>query len=153
LEAAVALGERGALLLDRALQRRVSFEALRAAHFRNLGRRGSAASALLAAATDRASSEAERNVIALLRAAGITGWRRGYLVAGYELDIAFPTERVAIEIDGWAWHSDAQRFQRDRQRQNALVLAGWTLLRFAWHDLAHRPAQVIADIRDALGDT
>lgn len=153
LEAAVALGERGVMLLDRALQRRVHFNSVHAAHSRNLGRRGSAAAgALLAAAADRAASEAERKTIALLRGAGITGWRLGYVVAGYAVDIAFPAKRVAIEIDGWAWHSDAQRFRQDRQRQNALVLAGWTVLRFTWYDLVHRAAHVVAQIRDALGD-
>jgi hypothetical protein len=64
LEAAVALGEAGSRLLDRALQQRVDLDALRRAQCRNLGRRGSlAATRLLGAASDRAASEAERLVI------------------------------------------------------------------------------------------
>jgi very-short-patch-repair endonuclease len=43
------------------------------------------------------------------------------------------------------------RFRRDRQRQNTLILDGWTVLRFTWQDLIQRPAKVIADIRTALG--
>jgi very-short-patch-repair endonuclease len=43
-------------------------------------------------------------------------------------------------------------FRRDRQRQNAVVLAGWTVLRFTWHDLTQRPNEVIAEIRLALHD-
>jgi very-short-patch-repair endonuclease len=58
---------------------------------------------------------------------------------------------VAVEVDGWAWHTDPERFRRDRQRQNALVLAGWTVLRFTWHDLTHRPTEMIAEVRAALG--
>jgi hypothetical protein len=42
LEAAVALGDQGARLMDQALQRRVRLGALRLAHRRNLGKRGSA---------------------------------------------------------------------------------------------------------------
>ena len=57
---------------------------------------------------------------------------------------------VAIEIDGWAFHSDADTFRKDRARQNAIVLAGWTVLRFTWHDLTVRPSEVVADIRAAL---
>lgn len=89
-------------------------------------------------------------MIALLRDAALTGWVRGYPVDHYLLDFAFVVRRIAIEVDGWAWHSDVARFRHDRQRQNALVLAGWTVLRFTWHDLTQRPATVIAEIRAAL---
>jgi very-short-patch-repair endonuclease len=58
--------------------------------------------------------------------------------------------RVAIEVDGWAWHWDAERFRGDRRRQNAVALADWTILRYTWHDLIQRPAQVVAEIRTAL---
>ncbi len=153
LEAATELGRRGAELVDRSLQRWVSFDALHAAHSRNLGRHGSpAAGSLLTVAADRAASHAERLAIGLLRAARLTGWQLGYPVAGYTVDIAFHRHRVAIEIDGWAWHHDAARFRRDRCRQNALVLAGWTVLRFTWWDLTDRPAAVVAEIRAMLAD-
>lgn len=139
--------------MDRALQRRVRFGALQQAHCRNLGRRGStAASWLLAAALNRAASDAERKAIVLLRNAGLTGWRTHHVVNGYELDFAFPEHRLAVEVDGWAWHRDVERFRRDRQRQNALVLAGWTILRFTWHDLTQRAGEVIAVIRAGLDD-
>lgn len=89
-------------------------------------------------------------MIALLRSAGITGCQLHYRVGGYELDFAFPDRRVAVEVDGWAWHSDSGTFRRDRRRQNAIGLAGWTVLRFTWHDLTHRAEQVIAEIQSAL---
>jgi very-short-patch-repair endonuclease len=37
---------------------------------------------------------------------------------------------LVIEVDGWAYHRTPDRFQRDRERQNRLVAAGWTVLRF-----------------------
>jgi very-short-patch-repair endonuclease len=151
LEAAVELGATGSQLLDRALQRRMPVADLYAAHCRNLGRHGSAAAAeLLRATQDRAASVAERSLIGLVREAGLSGWRCGYRVGEYELDLAFPGERIAIEVDGWAWHSDVQRFRHDRRRQNTLVLAGWTVLRFTWHDLTTRPDAVTTEIRLAL---
>ena len=151
LEAAVAAGADGPALLDRALQRRVRYPALHRTHCRTLGRHGSpAATALLAAATDRAGSQAELLLKALLRREGITGWQQHPMRLGYELDFAFAAERVVIEVDGWAWHVDRDRFQHDRERQNALVNAGWRVLRFTWHDLTARPAQVITEIRSAL---
>ncbi len=69
---------------------------------------------------------------------------------GYEIDVAFPARRLAVEVDGWAWHSGVDRFRWDRQRQNALVNAGWRVLRFTWHDFTARPEAVIAEIRAAL---
>ena len=151
LEAAVALGEHGAHLMDSALQRRVKLDALRKAFCRNLGTRGSArARQLLTAAGDGLASAAERRAISLIREAGLVGWHSHYRVDGFELDIAFPDRHVAVEVDGWAWHHSPQSFQHDRARQNALVLAGWTVLRFTWHDLNERPGQVIHEIRMAL---
>lgn len=151
LEAAVLLGADGPALLDRALQRHVRFPTLCRAQARNLGRYGSrAAGDMLVAAADGAASAAERILLALLRQHRIHGWQRHYWLGGHEIDVAFPDARVAVEVDGWAWHVAPDRFRADRQRQNALVLAGWTVLRFTWHDLTSRPDAVVAEIRAAL---
>jgi very-short-patch-repair endonuclease len=100
-------------------------------------------------------SEAERRAIALLRETGISGWVANHPVrAGsrsYVVDIAFPAQRLAVEIDGRAFHSDARAFQRDRHRQNDLVGAGWTVLRFTWSDVVERPEYVVRAILHALG--
>lgn len=45
-------------------------------------------------------------MIELLRAAHLTGWQQHYRFSGYELDLAFPAHRVAVEVDGWAFHQD-----------------------------------------------
>jgi very-short-patch-repair endonuclease len=66
------------------------------------------------------------------------------------VDVAFGQVRLAIEVDGWAFHTTPARFQRDRQRQNRLVAAGWTVLRFTWHDLTDRPDYVLATVRALL---
>jgi very-short-patch-repair endonuclease len=66
------------------------------------------------------------------------------------VDVLFARERVVIEVDGYATHSDRQAFQRDRSRQNQLVAAGYTVLRFTWRDVAERPQHVVSTIRAAL---
>jgi hypothetical protein len=125
LETAVVLPN-GPMFLDRALQRDVRFATLYRAYCRNVGRRGSsAAGRLLVAAADRADSAAERLLVRILRDAGITGWVLGYPFGSWRIDLAFPARKVAIEVDGWAWHVDAERFRNDRRKQNALVRAGW----------------------------
>ncbi len=104
--------------------------------------------------SDGARSEAERRLLALLREAGCTGWVANQRVrAGgrwYILDVAFPAARLAIEVDGRAFHSDARAFQHDRTRQNDLVAAGWTVLRFTWADLVERPEHVLEAITTGL---
>lgn len=51
------------------------------------------------------------------------------------VDLALPELKIAIEYDGRAVHEREDVFARDRQRQNALVQAGWTVLRFTAADL------------------
>lgn len=151
LEAAVELGPAGGPLLDRALQRSVGFPAVYAAYCRNLGTAGSAAAArLLIVAADRSAAVAERLLVRLLREAGLDGWRCGVPEGGHVVDVGFREARVAVEVDGWAWHTDTARAQADEQRQNALVRAGWTVLRYTWHDLVQRPHAVVGEIRHAV---
>ena len=141
----------GAKLMDSALQRHVELPQLWRAHLSNKGRHGSpAARRLLQAASDGARSEAERLLVKLLREAGIKGWRTNYPIGGYKVDVAFPKQRVAIEVDGWAFHSDPEAFGIDRKRQNAIALLGWQVLRFTWLDLTEYPQRVIAEIRRAI---
>jgi very-short-patch-repair endonuclease len=97
-------------------------------------------------------SAAERRAVGLLRESGLKGWRanveiydeRGLIGVG---DVVFEEARVVLELDGWAFHVTSDRFQRDRERQNRLVAAGWTVLRFTWRDLIERPAQVVRTVR------
>ncbi|WP_040538852.1 DUF559 domain-containing protein [Mycolicibacterium tusciae] len=142
----------GSVLMDSAQQREVELRELWRAHLRNVGRHGSpAARRLLQAASDGARSEAERLLVRLLREAGIKGWRANHAVGGYKVDVAFPAHMVAIEVDGWAFHSGAEVFVKDRNRQNAIALLGWKVLRFTWFDLTEYPQRVIAEIKHALG--
>jgi very-short-patch-repair endonuclease len=150
LETAIAVPD-GSAFLDRALQKHVPFDEVYRAYCRNMGARGFARVAtLLTAAADRADSVAERILVELLRDAGITGWQLGLPFQQWKIDIAFPDARLAIEIDGWAWHADVQRFRADRHKRNALVGAGWTLLRLTWHDLTNRPDYVLTQIQANL---
>ncbi|MFD6893969.1 DUF559 domain-containing protein [Rhodococcus sp. NPDC060086] len=150
LEASVEMPN-GSVLMDRALQRHTSLPRLERAHRRNSRRHGARAAArLLCSAGDGGHSEAERILHRLLRAAGLIGWRAHVRSCGYELDVAFEAERVAIEIDGWAWHRDSNRFRMDAERQNVLVNAGWHVLRFTWHALNDDPEGVLRQIEHAL---
>lgn len=66
------------------------------------------------------------------------------------VDFAYPMAKLAIELDGYAYHSGRGDWQRDRTRQNELVAAGWTPLRFTKADLASRGRSVIAHVSRRL---
>ena len=150
IETAVTLPD-GSTFLDRALQRHVRFPTVYRAYCRHLGRSGWArARELICASADRADSAAERLLVRILRDGGVSGWVLDHPFGQWRIDLAFPAQKVAIEVDGWAWHADVDRFRNDRRKQNALVRAGWDPLRFTWHDLDGRPAAVLAEVRDTL---
>jgi hypothetical protein len=103
---------------------------------------------------DNPWSPPERRTHALLRKAGIIGWVGNLcvLVSGhpYYVDIGFPDHMLAVEIDGRAFRSGPEEFERDRWRQNDLVNDGWRVLRFTARMVEETPYLVIATIREAL---
>lgn len=109
---------------------------------------------LLLDSRDAPWSAAERLAHRVMRAAGIGGWRSNFHVlhAGrdYYIDIAFPGLRLAVEIDGRLHETDPSIFENDRYRQNALVVQGWTVLRFTYSMLVEDPDYVVRTIRRAL---
>ena len=74
--------------------------------------------------------------------------RSGQWIA--RVDMAWPSRCLVVEVDGRDPHDKPKALYRDRRRQNALALAGWTLLRFTWFDVMRRPHWVIAQVRAAL---
>lgn len=66
------------------------------------------------------------------------------------VDLAFPDAKVAIEYDGRQIHLRDDVFTRDRQRQNALVAAGWVVLRYSAEDLRRRRHEIVAEVRRAV---
>ncbi len=68
------------------------------------------------------------------------------------VDLAWPEQRVAVEFDGDV-HRDRRVFVDDLRRQNGLVLAGWTVLRFTSADVLGRPEAVVRVTRGALVPT
>jgi hypothetical protein len=100
---------------------------------------------------DGAVSRAELLLHELLREAGVIDWQAGARVSDAAgligvADVLFPAARVVIEVDGLRAHTTRDSFDNDRRRQNRLVMAGYTVLRFTWRDLTGRPEAVLKDI-------
>jgi very-short-patch-repair endonuclease len=149
--------DRSRHLLTEALRRRVVDEAALARLVRDsAGRHGHAAAVRALREVCRGAwSDGEVRLHALFRRARLPGWVANAAVVDAEgligyADVLFRVERVVVELDGRTYHDDPVAFQRDRARQNRLVLAGYTVLRFTWHDVVQRPDHVLAVVRGAL---
>jgi very-short-patch-repair endonuclease len=72
----------------------------------------------------------------------------GVLIA--RVDFAYPDARLAIEADGYRFHSTRNDWSRDRARQNALIRLGWTPYRVTWEDVRTRSGAMVEDIARLL---
>ncbi len=140
-------------LLHRMAQGRwLQLGSLQAALERGSHRRGWAtARAAVRESVTNPHSEAERVTHRALIAAGLNDWRANVelVIDGrtFRPDLVFDDVKLIVEIDGFAFHGDRDAFERDRQRQNALTAAGWTVLRFTWRQLRDDPSAVVAQIQ------
>ena len=67
----------------------------------------------------------------------------------YYIDMLFEGVKLAVEIDGREYHIGPQEFENDRERENALVADGWTVLHITWRML-ERPDEVAALVKTVL---
>jgi very-short-patch-repair endonuclease len=99
-------------------------------------------------------SRLEDLLLRLCRRAGVTEpvFQHPIQLAGRErrIDFAFPARKIAIEVDGYEFHTRYDVFEDDRIRGNELELAGWMVLRFTWNQLVRRPDYVVRVLRSAL---
>ncbi len=65
-----------------------------------------------------------------------------YLAKEYRLDFAWPDGRLAVEVDGYAWHSSPDQMRRDQRRRNSLIQSGWIVLVYTWRDVTEEPRRV-----------
>lgn len=122
------------------------------------GRRGSGVIAHLIEA--RASTSAvpqsvfETRLLRVLRRGGLPLPELQYRVRTDRgeaiLDFAYVDEKIAIEADGFQWHSSRQQLDHDRERGNALAMLGWIVIRVTWTQLRDRPGEMVGAIRSIL---
>lgn len=161
LRAAITLeqGRRGhgVRLIDRTKQtKQVSAHELRTTFQRNRGTWGTTVMReLLERTGDRAHSNLERLGAKLLTDAGLTGFVVNLAIRlpsgrRMEIDIGFEARKLAIELDGFQYHSSPESHAVDLERQNTLVAAGWTVLRYGPDVLNNEPERFVREVLDAL---
>lgn len=67
-----------------------------------------------------------------------------------KVDLCWRAQRLIVEADGFAFHSDRVAYRRDRERMNHLERLGWRVLRFTWEDVVGRPQHVVELVRRCL---
>lgn len=115
----------------------------------------------------RGNSSTELKLIALMRSAGISGWRRRSKLRGRP-DFVFTRHRVTVFVDGCYWHGCRRcglgaksnteywkpkisgNMRRDRANSRSLRAEGWTVVRIWEHELKTNPMKALAKIMAAL---
>ena len=68
----------------------------------------------------------------------------------WRLDFAWPLRKLAVEYDGFDWHSDPASFARDRQKRAALMEMDWTVLSIVADDVRRRPDDLLRRVEFEL---
>jgi very-short-patch-repair endonuclease len=72
------------------------------------------------------------------------------LVEGFEVDAVWLDRKLVVELDGYGFHRTPQAFERDRERDAVLQLAGYRVLRLTWRRIEHDPRGVLETLRGLL---
>ena len=69
----------------------------------------------------------------------------------WRVDMALPRYRVAVEMDGYAYHGKyLSGFKRDREKSLALERNGWRCIRFSNEQVRSALPEVVSAMRDIL---
>lgn len=105
---------------------------------------------------DDCESRLEREFLGLVAAHGLPDPVRQHKVVlrrtgrPVRLDFAYPAERVAIETDSQAHHTDPADVEADKDKRNELRSEGWIVYEVTKQMLRHRPARTAAEILASL---
>jgi hypothetical protein len=66
------------------------------------------------------------------------------------VDVIYDDAKLIVELDSRRWHDTSSAFEDDRRRDNALVLAGWRVIRITWRMLMDEPERVADLLRSLL---
>jgi very-short-patch-repair endonuclease len=99
---------------------------------------------------DFTRSEAERRCIELFRAAGLPRPHTNVPVGPYELDLFWPDEGLAVEVDGWTYHSSRSQFEGDRKKGTWLRARGIEVIRLTWSQITQDKLATAVQVGQAL---
>jgi very-short-patch-repair endonuclease len=92
-------------------------------------------------------SELERRFLRLVRRARLPEPLTQERVNGFRVDFYWPELRLVVETDGLTYHRTPTQQAKDRVRDQRLVAAGLTVLRFTHAQVVFEPKSVVATLR------
>ena len=92
----------------------------------------------------------ENRWLELVLAAGLPQPRMNHFEHGFELDCYWPEHRFAVELDVFETHGTRAAFERDRKRQEDLLLVGIAMTRVTGPRLEREPEEVIRRVARLL---
>lgn len=95
-------------------------------------------------------SEAEERLLEWIGRAGLPPPETNVRVGGLELDCAWRAFRVAVEVDGFAFHGSRTSFEADRHRDARLASLGYRVVRITWRQLDLEPVATVTRIAQVL---
>ncbi len=88
-------------------------------------------------------SELERRFLRLVRRAGLPTPKTQQRVNGLRVDFFWPELLLVVETDGLRYHRTASQQAKDRVRDQVLVTAGFTVLRFTHAQVTYEVDHVV----------
>lgn len=95
-------------------------------------------------------SEAEERFLALIRTTPLPVPEVNVRVGNYEIDFLWRKERVAVEVDGYAFHSSPRMFEGDRRRDRDMSAMGFQVVRVTWRQLTREQEAVLVQVAQTL---
>lgn len=92
----------------------------------------------------------EKRFLELCLAAGLPQPHTNYVEHGFELDCYWPEYRFVVELDVYETHGTRAAFERDRLRQEDLLLVGIGMTRVTGPRLEREPDEVIRRVARLL---
>jgi very-short-patch-repair endonuclease len=94
----------------------------------------------------------EKRFLELVLEAGLPQPRTNFVIEGFELDCYWPEHRFVVELDVFETHGSRAAFERDRKRQEDLLLAGIQMTRVTGPRLNGEPDEVIRRVAQLLSE-
>ena len=92
----------------------------------------------------------ERRFLELIDAHKLPWPKTNQPLGPYEPDALWPDERLVVELDSYGIHTTRQAFEKDRERDRMLTMAGYRVVRVTWRQLVHDGAALARQLRTLL---
>ncbi len=119
-------------------------------------RRGKPGARALRSALERAGgpaltrSEAEERFLGLVREAQLPPPQTNVQVDGCELDFLWRDHGIAVEVDGYRFHSSCARFETDRSRIARMAVHGIQIIPVTWRQITEEGTAAMVRLGQAL---